>query len=361
MEAGQGDVLGRLRGMEAGQAGVLAGLGTLDARHAGVSDRLDALERLHAGQAQGQARLESAILALRGEMQAELARMRDLAIETQVNLAGLHGRVGSDAGFEGSGYKVFSQWDEDGLIQYLVTHAPIASRSFVEIGIGDYTEANTRLLLQKDNWSGTVIECNGEDVRRLRDSTLYWKYSLNAVEAFATRENINDLLRDAGVPHDLGLLSIDVDGVDYWLWQAVEAVSPRIVICEYNGLFGSTAKVTVPYDPDFDRRTKHYSWLYAGASLAALQHLGAAKGYTLVGTGKGGNNAFFVRDDVLAESSIKPAARLYTRPMFREARNPDGSLSYLDIAEAIELIADLELHDVGTGATLRVGDIPLTY
>ncbi|MEO6270666.1 MAG: glycosyltransferase [Lautropia sp.] len=277
-------------------------------------------------------------------MEAQIARL-------QVNMAEIVLRTkaadAADAAdeFAAHGFRVSSQWNEDGLIQYLIARGQVTNRRFVEFGVGDYRESNTRFLLQKDNWTGLILDCGNDEIRKIRNSELYWRHSLTAVEAFVDADNVNRLLTEHGMGGDIGLLSIDVDGVDYWIWKALEDVSPQIVICEYNGIFGPDAAVTVPYEPGFDRTRKHYSWLYAGASLAALTDLGRAKGYTLVGT-SAGNNAFFVRDDVMARGSIKPSAQPFTRPMYRESRDPDGALSYLDADQAIRLISHLTVMDI---------------
>jgi len=292
---------------------------------------------------------------------SEVRQLNKTSIQSQLNLAHVVAKVESSSDFSSHGFKVFSQWDEDGLIQHLVSRAGITQRTFVEIGVGDYSEANTRLLLQNNNWSGLIIDCETASMQKVRESELYWRYRLTALDAFVDADNVNRLLIENGMQGDIGLLSIDIDGVDYWVWKAINAVSPEIVICEYNGLFGSRARVTVPYDARFDRTQKHYSWLYAGASLAALEHLGQQKGYTLVGTSSGGNNAFFIRNDIFQRGSILRSARVYTRPMFRESRNPNGSLSYLDISEGIRLIEDLEVFDIDQQRLVKIADISLSY
>ena len=290
----------------------------------------------------------------------EFRSQRRLGNRLLVNMVDLS-NSNANNDFSSSGFQVFSQWDEDGLIQYLITRKGITNHMFVEIGVGDYSEANTRLLLQKENWAGLIVDCSKLNIEKIRSSELYWRYSLTAVNAFVNCENINSLLLDNNVSGDIGLLSIDVDGVDYWIWDAITVVSPQAVICEYNGIYGSEAKVTVPYDPEFDRTKKHFSWLYAGASLAALTELGKLKDYTLIGTNGGGNNAFFIRNDMLESSSIRPSENLYTKPKFRESRNLDGSLSYLDIAESIDLIKDMEVYDMDKDALVKIRDIPIAY
>ena len=193
---------------------------------------------------------------------------------------------------------MFSQFGEDGILQFLLAHVPIERESFVEFGVEDYSEANTRFLLIHDHWRGLIMDGSASAMAGVRASSLAWRHHLTAVDVWVTAENINQLLSDNGCSGDIGLLSIDVDGVDYWIWKAIEVVQPRIVVCEYNALFGPTAEVTVPYDPAFSRSAAHHSWLFFGASLGALARLAEAKGYQLVGVNAAGNNAFFVRKDV---------------------------------------------------------------
>lgn len=316
------------------------------------------LVELIENQAQGLSeRMASHELALR-KLDGLATDQRDVVNTLLVNQGkALTKLMGGDE-FAEHGFKVFSQWDEDGLIQFLIACCDIPNNTFVEIGVSDYTEANTRFLAFNDNWSGLVIEGDAASVAAIKSADWYWRYAVNAVHSFVTAENINETLIANGMTGDIGLLSIDIDGVDYWIWKAIEAVSPRILICEFNGIYGAEAAVTVPYAPDFDRMRRHYSGIYAGASLRALVRLGKVKGYTFVGTNIGGNNAFFVRDDVFAKSELKPSKRGFFMPQFREARNADGSLSFAPLPQAKALIASLPIVEVTSGKTMRIGDIP---
>lgn len=278
-----------------------------------------------------------------------------------IGIAGVALSVNRSEEFSTYGYKVYSQWDEDGLIQHLITQYSGISKSFIEIGVGDYSEANTRLLLEKNNWKGIIIDSNTEYINKIKSSELYWRHSLKALDIFVNCENINSIILENKFLGQIGLLSIDVDGIDYWLWKVIEVVSPQIVICEYNGIFGSEARVTVPYDPEFDRTKKHYSWLYAGASLAALEQLASEKGYTLIGTNNGGNNAFFVRNDIFKQNAIQIPHQKYTKPMFRESRTPEGVLSYLDISEGLKLIEDMDIYDIDQGEIVKISQILVSY
>jgi hypothetical protein len=115
-------------------------------------------------------------------------------------------------------FRVFSQWGEDGIIQYLVARVPIQRRVFVEFGVENYAESNTRFLLLKDQWSGLVIDGSPEHIDYIRRDPIYWATSLKAECAFVTKDNINALLTGNGIAGDIGLLSVDIDGNDYWIW-----------------------------------------------------------------------------------------------------------------------------------------------
>jgi hypothetical protein len=244
-------------------------------------------------------------------------------------------------------FKVYSQWGEDGIIQFLLRHVRVEQKVFVEFGVESYIEANTRFLLVHNNWSGLVLDGSPQNISVIRRDPIYWQRNLKATQAFVTRENINELLQDAGVSGEIGLLSVDIDGNDYWVWEAITVVSPAIVVLEYNGRFKPEQSVTVPYDPGFQRGQAHYSHIYYGASLAALTKLSAAKGYALVGSNRVGSNAFFVRRDLLSgpvrEVSVGEA---WLRPQFRESRNLDGELIFSTADEEDALLATLPLVNV---------------
>ena len=142
------------------------------------------------------------------------------------------------------------------------------------------------------------MDGSAKNMQELRNETLFWMYDLSATTAFITAANINDLITAAGFGGPLGILSIDIDGNDYWVWDKIDCVDPAIVICEYNAVLGDTRPIAVPYKADFNRFDSHYSGLYLGASIAAFTSLAKRKGYTLVGTNSMGFNAFFVRNDL---------------------------------------------------------------
>jgi hypothetical protein len=246
-------------------------------------------------------------------------------------------------------FKVFSQWGEDGIIQRLVSVVDICNKAFIEFGVQDFTESNCRFLLMKDNWDGFVIDGSAANIQSLKSSYYFYKHNLSALAAFITRENINDLLARSGFGEDIGILSIDLDGNDYYILEAITKYRPRILICEYNAVFGSTRKITVPYDASFVRFEKHHTNLYFGASLAALEYLAKQKGYSLVGTNTAGNNAFFVRSDLPNDQiEVQDSEEAFTESKFRESRDTDGNLTFISGNDRQELIKGLPVLNVET-------------
>ena len=252
-------------------------------------------------------------------------------------------------------FKVFSQWGEDGILQHLTQHLAIPKRTFIEFGVEDFFESNCRFLMMKDNWEGFVIDGSETNIGRLRASYFYWRYPLNSKASFITRENVATLLEESGFAKDLGILSVDVDGIDWHLLQSLAAWRPCIVIVEYNSLFGPIHPVTVPYDPGFVRARVHWSNLYWGASLPAFAELLAQRGYGFVGVNRVGSNAFFVRRDLLNERvTAADPTQCFRRSTFRETRDAQGQLTYKTAFESWEAIGELPVLDTVTGVTRSV-------
>jgi hypothetical protein len=247
-------------------------------------------------------------------------------------------------------FKIFSQWGDDGLIQYLIKNIAIENKTFIEFGVEDYLESNTRFLMMNNNWQGFVMDGSEENMNHLRNQDWYWKYSLKNKAVFITKENINALLAETGFSN-IGLLHIDLDGNDAHILEAVNlaTLNPSIIIMEYNAVFGKERAISVPYDKNFIRTEKHYSNLYWGASLSALTFIANNKGYALIGCNIAGNNAYFVRRDLLNETiKEKTLEEAYIASKFRESRNKDYALSYLDGEERYEIIKGMEVIDVKT-------------
>lgn len=254
-------------------------------------------------------------------------------------------------------FKAYSQWGEDGIIQYLINNLAIKSQIFIEFGVETYTESNTRFLLVNNNWSGLVLDGSQSNIDYIKSDSIYWRYNLKADCAFINSSNINELISRNGLSGDIGLLSVDIDGNDYWVWKAIDVVNPAIVVCEYNSLWGFRDAVTTPYDPDFIRSKKHYSNLYYGASIKALSDLASSKGYTLVAGNAAGNNVFFVKNELLGNLKAVSVEDAWVQSQFRESRDQSGQLTYLDYQQRRTLLAELPLVEIHTEKTIKVSDL----
>ena len=254
-------------------------------------------------------------------------------------------------------FKVFSQWGEDGIIQYILSKIPIENEIFIEFGVENYTESNTRFLLINDNWKGLILDGNPRHIEYIKRDAIYWQHDLTAICQFITRENINDVIASAGISGDIGLLSIDIDGNDYWVWDVIDVVNPRIVICEYNSVLGTDYAITVPYDPHFIATHAHYSGLYLGCSLAALCKLADIKGYSFIGSNSTGCNAFFVRKDLSHPFKIVTAKQGYIESKIRTSRDKYGCLTYLSGKERLDVISDLDIYDLESETTRPFKDL----
>ncbi|MBK9511287.1 MAG: hypothetical protein IPP61_14465 [Cytophagaceae bacterium] len=245
-------------------------------------------------------------------------------------------------------FKIFSQFGDDGIIQYLIRNIKIENETFIEFGVESYYESNTRFLLMNNNWSGFVMDGSKESMQNLYYQSWYWRYDLNQKAAFIDKENVNDLIRSSGFSN-LGLLHID--GNDYHILEEIDfsELNPSILIMEYNSVFGNERLISTPYRKDFYRTKAHYSNLYFGASLPALNFLANKKGYALVGCNKAGNNSFFVRKDLLNEK-VKEISidQAYKVSKFRESRDINNDLTYISGNDRMELLRGMEVLNVVT-------------
>ncbi len=246
-------------------------------------------------------------------------------------------------------FKVYSQFGDDGIIQFLIKTLSIESKSFIEFGVGDYFESNTHFLLVNNNWKGFVIDGSDENIATIKNSPIYWRYNLVAISEFIITENINELLNQSGFKK-IGLLHIDLDGNDYWILDKLDLTvfQPDILILEYNAHFGSDRFITIPYKPTFDRMDAHYSGQYFGASLPSLYNLASEKGYYFIGCNSAGNNAYFLRKEY--ENTIKPVnlQEGFVDAEFRDSRDNEGNLNFLSRNESLKQIRGLPVYNTTT-------------
>jgi hypothetical protein len=214
------------------------------------------------------------------------------------------------------GFRIYSQNDEDGILIYIFSKIGTTNKRFVEFGIGNGIEYNTANLSINLGWSGLLMDGDADGVKLAQN---YYKRRLGLdfariqiAQHMLTAENINCVLLNHKVKDEIDLIIIDIDGIEYYVWEAVNVINPRVVVIEYNLYLGYKNALTVKYDPEFNRFKEHSSGMYFGASLPALVKLARSKGYVLVHVN--GINAFFVRKDIardkLREISVSEASQL---------------------------------------------------
>lgn len=200
-------------------------------------------------------------------------------------------------------YQVFSQSGEDGIINEIFNRIGISNRFFIEFGVGGGIENNTaHLLLQ--GWSGLWIETDPaayEEIKK-RFQKFIANKKLTVLNAYITRDNIESLFNQVRVPKEFDLLSIDIDGMDYWVLNAIRTFSPRVITIEYNAAMGPKLNWVIPHQAMF----RWDGTSYFGASLKAYELLAAQKGYALTGCTLSGINAFFVRNDLAKDRFCQP-------------------------------------------------------
>lgn len=204
--------------------------------------------------------------------------------------------------FSSTGHKVFSQFEEDGLLLYIFSLIDAPNKTFVEFGSDDGINSNSANLHFHHGWTGLFID--GNEVAIDRGISFYAKWGNLSVKnpvfihSFITRENINELIAKGGLQGEIGLLSIDIDGNDYWVWEAIHVVNPQVVIIETHNEFG-LYDIVVPYDSSYCYPGKHPD--YHGASPVAMNNLAKHKGYRLVASNQLGFNFIFLRNDLVPE------------------------------------------------------------
>lgn len=212
--------------------------------------------------------------------------------------------------------RIYSQNGEDGIIDYIFFMINTTNKRCIEFGIGEVVGSNTANLIINHGWSGLLMDQDS----KITDSAIKY-YNENFSHVFGilkhtkiinqlvTIENINSIFKDNGFSGEIDLLSIDIDGNDYWIWKAINEVNPRVLVIEYNPSFGDERSITVPYKENFNRFDIHPA--YHGASLEALVRLAIQKGYSLVACDISGCNAFFVRNDLIKDIQCLTAKQAY--------------------------------------------------
>lgn len=251
--------------------------------------------------------------------------------------------------------KIFSQFGEDGIIDYLLYKLKLNSKiKFIEIGTGDYEEANTRFLCESRICSGLLID-KIKDLKFVQKRDFFWKNDLYFCQKTITPSNISSVINSYGFKNDCNLLSIDIDGNDFWVLKNIELSHVDIVIAEYNPLFGSNLSLTVPQDDNFDRN--RFKKIFYGASLTAIIELMESKGFMFVGANSACNNAFFInknKKEFFLNLKVEELKE-YTKFTFREIK--ENSYKENQISNLIDKIEDFEIYDLNKKKTFKIKEL----
>ena len=258
---------------------------------------------------------------------------------------------------EAAEIKIFSQNGEDGIIDFIVQKLNLKKPSFIEIGVGDYSEANTRLLYEMYYGNGLIVDANKNLKKKVGQNVNLWKGNLNIIEAKVSSKNINSLL-NTHVSFPIDFFSIDIDSIDYWAINELKNKISKVFILEYNPIFGSKLEISVPNDQDFLRKNYYYSSVFFGASLMAYVKLMDRKGYYLLGVNRLRNNAFFINKDYKKNYFFSKINKVNlneaTNFNYTTSRNIYGFLDYLNRRNSLNKILHLDIIDLSKGHKNKV-------
>lgn len=256
-------------------------------------------------------------------------------------------------------FQVFSQFGEDGIINFLCQALHVSKPSVLEIGVEDFQECNSHFLGYSRNASIVAVDKYPLHEDFLSKSSLRWKNTVEAWTRDVTPDNINDIYKDCEVfLGAIDIFSLDIDGIDFWVFKRLENINAKILILEYNALYGSKRSVSVPFEENFDRTQKHFSNKYYGCSLLALIDEADKKGYQFIGSNRACNNAFFIKQNLVSAEAFQVLPlQEYTDLTFRESRDFEGELTYFNSKLELDAISKMPLVDMSTNQLIKVGDL----
>jgi hypothetical protein len=254
--------------------------------------------------------------------------------------------------------KVYSQWGEDGILDFLFDTLSIDKPCILEFGVGDFSECNSRFSAEYRNANLFLVDSRQDLFPSVKSSSLFWKSIIEVRNSWITPTSARELLSEASKALGrIDCVSLDIDGNDYWVLKDLDLSQVSIIVVEYNPVFGSDLAVTVPRDDEFDRTRAHHSNLYYGASLMAWIKLFDTKGFVFLGSNRVGNNAFFVsrKYSDLFNFEISDLSK-FTDWRVRESRSLEGDLTYASGSERLRLIEDLPLFNTETNELTFIRD-----
>ena len=230
-------------------------------------------------------------------------------------------------------YKIFSQNGEDGIIDYLLHSLKIYKPKFIEIGVGDYKECNSRFIFERTSPKGLIIDNIKNFKNKVKKNVKLWRGDLTILEKTINSKNIIKTLKDQNFFNDIDLFSLDIDGIDYWVLEKLPKNFSKIVVLEFNSNFGSNKEISVPNIDNFHITKYHYSNLCWGASLKAYIKLMKKKDYVFLGADLHSINAFFVQKKYLKKINLSvpgnKSIRRFSSSNVRDSRTKNNNLSYL--------------------------------
>ena len=256
--------------------------------------------------------------------------------------------------------KVYSQWGEDGILDYICEAIGISKPNVIEIGSGNFIECNSRFLAESRNANIIAVDGRNDLIDTVNTSSVFWKSFIIPLVDWVTPSKINSIIQlGENRFGKIDIFSIDLDGNDYWILKEANLNQIDIVVLEYNPLFGAIKEVTVPRDDEFNRYKKHFSGLYYGASLKAYINLLNNKNFSFIGTNRVGSNAFFIKSNLLDNFKISTPSNLekYVDWRIRESRDISGRLSYLSGKDRLEIIKELPLIELTTQSEVNVASL----
>jgi hypothetical protein len=269
------------------------------------------------------------------EVERELGRLRRHLVETNEAVSAVLRLVSTQGSADylhtltARRFRLKSQNEEDGITLALLAAVGPPLRRFVELGAGT-NGGNSGFLAQELGFTGVMVDASEKNVATLRG---WIPPEIRVEQAWITAESVNELVVGWGFGGEIDVLSLDIDGNEYWIWRELAACNPRIAIVEYNSLFGPDRSVTIPYDPEFSIKGRFGSAYFYGASLGALTQLAREKGYRLVAVEPQGVNAFFLRSDLAHDVPTREPADAYRMNYKHRSRLMKG----FDIWHAIEV------------------------
>ena len=260
-------------------------------------------------------------------------------------------------------YKVFSQNGEDGILDYIIFQLCLNKPKFLEIGVGDYSESNTKFIFDRASSKGMIIDYIENFRKKVTQKTNVWKGQLEIINKQINSKNILETINSKNFFSDLDILSLDIDGIDYWILNEFPKNFSKIVVVEYNSIFGNEKKITVPNIDKFYRTDYHYSNLCFGMSLPAAIEIMQNKNFYFLGVNLMRNNAFFVSNNFPKEKYFKnleiEKLDKIEEANFQESRDQEGNLNFLGGEKRIKEIFDCEVInlDQDLNTRIKIGEI----